>query len=237
MHLCIRFFICLCISFSAALQAGSLANEKVITIHGILGSPWNMYYLAGPLENEKMEVIHWGYPSRDKKIAEHAEDLVVMLQIEAEKNPGKPIHFLTHSMGGLILRAALNHPNCPSEAMIGSAVLLAPPNQGAAWGRLISEFYLANYFGKDQAGRELMTEQDFEHLGQFPPTMNVMVVAGNASINFFISGPNDGTVAVEETYLTTPHRHEIIFQGHKSILFSKEAALLVKNFFAEFCGL
>lgn len=229
----ITFFISLYLTISTLLHAGSLADEKVITIHGIFGSPWNMYYLAGPLENEKMEVIHWGYPSRDKKILDHAEDLVIMLQQEAEKQPGKAIHFLTHSMGGLILRAAINHPDCPTEALIGNAVLLAPPNQGSAWGRLISEFAFANQIGKDQAASELMNQENFEHLGQFPETMKVMVIAGNAGINPFIPGPNDGTVGVEETRLTTPHCHEVIFQGHKSILLSKTAALLSLEFFKE----
>lgn len=228
-----RFLVLFVLNFfvAFALQAGPLANEKVITIHGILGSPWNMYYLAGPLENEKMEVLHWGYPSRDKTIMEHAGDLVITLKEEAEKNPGKPIYFLAHSMGGLILRAALNHPDCPPEAHMGAAVLVATPNQGAAWGRMLKDFYLANYFGKDKAARELMTEEDFEHLGQFPSTMNVMVIAGDYSLNYFLPGPSDGTVMVSETYLTTPHSHEIVHYTHVGILFSKQAATLIKDFF------
>ncbi|MBA3957439.1 MAG: hypothetical protein H0X51_03460 [Parachlamydiaceae bacterium] len=226
----IRTFCFFLITWSTVAYATTLKNEKLITIHGFFGSPWNMYFLVKPLEKEQMSISHWGYASRDKKIQEHAEDLVRQLQEEAVQNPGKPINFLTHSMGGLILRAGLNHPDCPLEAKVGRAVLLAPPNQGAVWGRMIAEFSLANYIGRDQSGKELMTERDFEHLGQFPDTMEVMVIAGNFSLNVLIPGENDGTVAVEETYLTTPHQHVIIKQGHKSILLSKQASELAKDF-------
>ena len=190
-----------------------------------------MYQVAKPVEKEGMNVVHWGYPSLEKKIVEHGADLVLMLQEMAAVNPGKPIHFLTHSMGGLVLRAALNDPECPEEAKIGVAVLLAPPNQGAYWARAMYWIELVKYIGGDQSARELMTEPNFEHLGQFPEIMPVLVIAGNFSFNFLIPGPNDGSVAVSETYLTTSHEHVIIPEGHKGILFSNESARLAKEFF------
>lgn len=223
----ICYFVLLLLTLTISLQA----NEKLVTIHGIFGSAWNLKYLASPLEGEGMDVTYWGYPSRDKVITEHAEDLVLELQTIAQQNPGQPINFLTHSMGGLILRAAVNLPDCPPEALIGKAVLVAPPNQGAVWGRMVGELDIANKLGKDKAGKELMTEQDFEHLGQFPDSMQVMVIAGNFSLNFLIPGENDGTVAVSETYLNTPHRHEVVKAGHKGILISSEAAALIHSFF------
>lgn len=233
MYKIVNYFFILFISLSTYASALSLENEQVVTIHGFFGTTWNMYYTSSFLESEKMVVNHWGYPSTEKKIVEHAQDLVIYLQELASKNPGEPIHFLTHSMGGLILRAAMNHPSCPPEAHIGKAVLLAPPNQGAVWGRLLGEFSISNFLGGNQSGYELMTEFDFEHLGQFPDTKDVMVVAGNFSINPLIDGENDGTVAVSETYLTTPHKHRVILIGHKTILFSRQVSLLVKSFFLD----
>lgn len=87
--------------------------------------------------------------------------------------------------------------------------------------------------GKDKAGQELMTEFDFEHLGQFPESLQVMVIAGNYSLNFLIDGENDGTIAVSETVLSTPHRHEVIKAGHKGILLNNDAAFLIKGFLLE----
>lgn len=217
----------------SSLAAYSLEGQTLVTIHGFLGAPWNMFYLSAPYEDKGIKVINWGYPSREKKIEEHAADLVKELQAIAQQQPGIPMHFLTHSMGGLVLRAALNHPDCPTEAKIGRAVLLAPPNQGACWGRFLEHFPLAHDIGLDESGKQLMTEFNFEHLGEFPDTLRVLVIAGNSSLNPLIPGENDGTVAVEETFLTTPHQHFVIKAGHKSILISKKAASLAKAFFEE----
>lgn len=220
---------------SGSIHANSLENETLVTIHGFLGTPYNMYYLAKPLKKEKMLVAHWGYSSRDKTIRHHAEDLVSYLKTLALASPGKPIHFLAHSMGGLILRSALNHPECPAEAQRGAAILVGTPNGGSAWARRLGEFSIVQSLVKDQSGKELMTEMNFDHLGEFPQTMRVMVIAGNFSMNFFLAGENDGTVMVEETYLKTPHQHVILKQGHKSILFSNYTAGLAKNFLLENC--
>lgn len=227
-----NFLFIILISLSAYANAKSFEKETLVTVHGFLGASWNMHYISNYLENKNLnlKIKHWEYPSREKKIAEHAQDLAIYLQKLALKNPGEPIHFLTHSMGGLILRAAVNHPSCPPEALIGKTVQLAPPNQGAVWGRLLGEFSVSNYLGGDQSGYELMNAHDFEHLGQLPETMNVMVIAGNFSINPWIEEENDGTVAVSETHLTTPHQHVIIPVGHKSILFSKKTSRLVNAF-------
>jgi pimeloyl-ACP methyl ester carboxylesterase len=230
-----KIYIAISVLFlnTSCLLANSLDNKPLITIHGFTGAAWNMYYIAHPLEKAGMDVTHWDYPSRDKTIQEHAEDLVVLLNAKATKTPGQPIHFLTHSMGGLVLRAAVNHPECPLEAKIGKAVLLAPPNQGTYWGRFIKKFYLVRYIAKDKSGHELMTELDFEHLGSFPDTMQVMVIAGNFGFNPFIPTENDGEVTVEETFLKTPHHHVTLYAGHKSIIFSKKAANFAKGFFQE----
>jgi pimeloyl-ACP methyl ester carboxylesterase len=229
--------ICLILSLeTTALSASPLENEQLFTIHGIMGSDWNLYYLANSLEKEQMEITYWGYPSRDKTIMEHGADLAIILRDHAALHPGQPIHFLTHSMGGLVLRAAVNHPECPPEALFGKAILVAPPNQGAAWGRFLEQFALAHAIGKEHAGRELMTEKDFEHLGQFPETMEILVIAGNMSINFLIKEENDGIVAVSETALTTPHHHEVIWAGHKAILLSKKAATMIHDYFVRTIG-
>lgn len=212
------------------LYGNSLQGEKLVAIHGYSGAPWNMYFVAKPLEKEQMSITYWGYPSKDKLIEEHAADLVAFLQNEALKDPGQPIHFLTHSMGGLVLRAALNHPECPPEAQIGRAVLLVPPNQGTAWGRLLGEFSLPQYIAREYSGQQLLSELDFEHLGQFPDAMEVLVIAGNFGINYILSGENDGVVTVEETYLSTPHKHIVLNRGHKTILLSQEAANLAHDF-------
>lgn len=230
MNKIIQFFGFLLIA-SAPLYSSVEPDEKIVLIHGFFGASWNLKYHEYMLKKHGLDTILWDYSSREKTIQMHAEDLVTFLQNEAVNHPGQPIHFVTHSMGGLVLRAAINHPKCPLEAKSGRAVLLSPPNQGAMWGRTIGEWKVVSALCQDKSGRELLTQSNFDYLGEFPLSMQIKVIAGDHSFNPFISVPNDGTVTVEETILNTPHEHETIHQEHHSILLSKKANRLIYEFF------
>lgn len=222
-----KSFIITCLFFFCfSLQAG----QQLVCIHGLLGAPWNLFYYEYSFINNGWDVLNWGYSSLNKTIEEHANDLVIELNKLALEKPGYPLHFVCHSMGGLVLRAAVNHPNCPLEAQIGKAVLLGTPNQGASWGRFLEQFSLVKKIGKDKSALQLMTKENFDHLGQFPETMEVMVIAGNFSLNPLIKEDNDGIVTVAETVLSTPHKHVTLYVGHKGMLISKQAMEHVKMF-------
>lgn len=206
-------------------------DEKIVLIHGFLGASWNLKYHEYMLKKAQFNVTSWDYPSQKKTIPQHAEDLVNHLKTIAEKYPQRPIHFVTHSMGGLVLRAAINHPECPIEAKTGKAVLLVPPNQGTVWGRKLGECRIISALLQDKSGRELLTQNHFCYLGEFPNTMQIKVIAGSQSFNPFLTIPNDGIVTVQETVLNTPHEHTVIKEEHHLILLSKTANQLIMEFF------
>ena len=104
-----------------------LESQTVVLVHGFLRSKLNMSAVSHSLKKEGWQVVNWSYPSRKRRIEEHSDKLVLQLNKIAKQNPNQPISFVTHSMGGLIVRCALNHPDCPKEAKLGKAVLIAPP--------------------------------------------------------------------------------------------------------------
>ncbi len=205
-------------------------DESVVCIHGFLESSWNMHFMAKNLKRSGWKVFNWNYESRNKKIEEHSQDLVRELQKIASKHPNKPIHFVAHSMGCLIVRSALNHAECPEEAKTGKAILLAPPNQGSSWGRILAKFPFAKKMAKNFSGKQLMEEESFQNLGEFPPSKKILIMAGNLGFNPFITGENDGVVAVHETFLNTPHQHVVIKREHATIVFSKKALTIADQF-------
>lgn len=208
------------------------AKQPLVCIHGILGAPWNMHLYAKNFARKGFIVTNWGYPSREKNIEEHGANLAQELKKIARQNPGEPIYFLGHSMGCLVIRSALNHPDCPKEAKIGRAVLLAPPNKGSTYARFLNSFSFPRWIAQDWAGKQLFTKKNFDYLGEFPDTMDkVMVIAGTFGLNPFIKGDNDGSVAVEETKLNTPHKLVTINRGHHTIVMSKDVYGLALNFF------
>jgi hypothetical protein len=200
-----------------------------------------MIPMANTLRNEGLQVYLWDYPSRKKNIEEHATNLVEVLNVIASREPGKPIHFVTHSLGGIIVRTAVNHADCPREAKIGKAILLAPPNKGAILARNLKGCPIISWvFGK-KAGSQLLnyTEEEMSDLGDFPSSMKVLVVAGtrgNSLSSCWVQEPNDGKVTVEETKLSCPHIHKTLHVSHSWIMTSRESIELTKNFlFLEPC--
>ncbi len=201
----------------------------VFCIHGFYRTKLNMYFIAKSLKKDN-EVYNWRYKSRDKYINEHAQDLVNQLIEIAKNNPNKPINFVTHSMGGLVLRCALNHKACPIEAKIGKAVLIAAPNKGSVMAQKLQKSRLVRYLFKDKAGSELMKKKDFDDLGVFPASMEILQIVGTFGLNPWLHEKNDGKIAVSETKLNSPYKQINVKASHSWICYSPKVIRYVKEF-------
>lgn len=210
-------------------------DGSVVCLHGFFRSYKCMIPVANTLRNEGFDVYLWDYPCRHRTIEEHAENLVEVLKIIAKNRPSEPIHFVTHSLGGIIVRAAVNHPECPEEAKIGKAVLYAPPNHGSELARKFHGCPAIRWiFGKG-AGSQLLTftKNEMDALGNFPSTMDVLILAGQKRhriLSIWTDDPNDGKVTVNETRLSTPHKHKTLNASHTWIMRSRESIALTKEF-------
>ena len=204
----------------------------VVCIHGFLGSTWNMCFLAKNLRKNQWDVDNWRYSSRENLISEHGAKLAQHLIKLAKKRPKKPIHFVAHSMGALVLLSALNHSLCPEEAKVGRIALVAPLLKGSSWARWLGQFSFFRWFLKDFSGKELTQETNFDKFGTYPDSLEkILVITGKASINPFFEEENDGTLSIYETSLDQPHERFVVNCGHKTILFSKKVCWLISNFF------
>jgi pimeloyl-ACP methyl ester carboxylesterase len=196
--------------------------ETVVLVHGFMQSKIHMAPVNYSLQKDGWTTVNWSYPSKDKYIEEHGKDLALQLQKIAEQNPNQPIHFVTHSMGGLVVRSALNQENCPKEAKMGKAVLIATPNQGSSFARKLSGYISVRWALGTKSGRELMLtpEGGFDKLGEFPESVSVLLIAGKY----------DRKVSISETSLNTPYTRVIHPSCHSLICYSPRVMKETKTF-------
>ena len=194
----------------------NVKQEKLILIHGFMNHQ-SMNSINGIFRKNGYDVENYQYKSRDKNIKAHAKDLVSRLRRLSDKNT--PINFVAFSLGGLVLKSALNHRNCPDNAKYGKIILISSPTNGSKIARFLGKSkWIRKIFG-DGSGKDLYTTEEggFSHLGEFPKTAKVLVISGTFGFNPLFEGRNDGKVAVSESCLKTPHRHEYVNAGHSWI--------------------
>lgn len=198
------------------------ATEVVVLLHGIFRSKYDMIPLENFLKRHGFSTLNISYPSRKKSL----ESLAAFLHDSIKNNPvcqhSSRIHFVTHSMGGLVVRY---YVEIYKPSKLGKVVMFAPPNSGsefADWlsdNRLFSRLYKILY---GPAGEQLKTL--YEHIDG-PITYSLGIIAGNRSYvpitNFILPGEHDGTVPVARTTLHGQQDHIVLPITHTFIMFSK----------------
>lgn len=187
--------------------------ETVILVHGLGRTRWSLWRVEQALREDGYKVVNVSYPSRSVSIERLTRDYLAPL-VAAEAAAPR-LHFVTHSMGGILLRCYLRDHPLPNG---GRVVMLAPPNQGSELAdRLKPNWFYRRVNGP--AGQQLGVADLPAALGSWPANAGPLgIIAGNRSLNPLFSaafpGPNDGKVSVAgarlagmSDFLVVPHSH------------------------------
>ncbi len=200
----------------------------VILLHGLGRSVGSMTALERALTAHGYSVRNVGYPSRDADL----EELVVHLAGEVKRcceAQDVPVHFVTHSMGGILVRAFLAEHR-PEN--LGRVVMLAPPNGGSEWVDALRDSHLFALAGP--AAGELGTDAESAPTRLGPVDFELGVLIGNKSWNplgsWLIPGDDDGTVAVDSARIEGMKDFRVVDESHTFIVRSPEVIAEVIHF-------
>lgn len=192
------------------------APATVVLLHGLGRSARNMLVMKWRLEARGYRVCNVGYDTRVPTLEDAINE--VSEAIEGCASTGERVDFVTHSLGGLVLRGLLDrHP----RANLGRAVMIAPPNAGSEIAdRLRTLAPLDRVMGP--LSIQLGTRK--ADLPQRLPIPGIPfgVIAGNQWVNpagpLWLPAPHDGTVSVASTRLRGMRDHIVLPYTHTFIV-------------------
>lgn len=196
-------------------------NEFIVLLHGILRSKLDMFPLEKYLENKGYTVLNILYPSRELSLEDISQFVDDKIKSCPNYRPDMILHFVTHSMGGLIARYYID---TYKPQNLGKVVMMGPPNTGSEFADWLSDVKILAPLYKTiygPAGQQMRT--DYKHKDQsinFP----LGIIAGTSSINplapWVLQGEHDGIVPVERTKIEGMSDHIVMKTNHSFMMFN-----------------
>ncbi len=224
-------FILLVLLFTQASTAYASPNntECVILLHGMGRTAFSMNSMESYLKEHGYQTISHNYPSTSQTIEQISKNIVPKFVRECNANATK-IHFVTHSLGGIITRYYLQSNHLPEGSRV---VMLSPPNKGS---EIADRFHDSTWYRwlTGPPGQQLTTDSNSLPNNLKPISYEVGIISGRNTLEPWFSrlipGEDDGKVSVESAKLPEMKDFLVVDHAHTFIMKSNKVKLQVLNF-------
>jgi pimeloyl-ACP methyl ester carboxylesterase len=200
-------------------------SSTVILVHGLWMSGFELGVLRHRLNAEYgFNALAFSYHSVTETMVDH----VRRLREFAQQQTSDEVHFVGHSMGGIVV---MNLLEATQDLKPGRAVLLGSPVCGSRAAEGLARWPV----GRVLIGHALDHVSPSHTVRHWDGRRDVGVIAGSSAMGlgrFFtqLDGDHDGTVLVEETQLEGAADRIVMPVTHTGMVFSAEVAQEVANF-------
>jgi len=218
------------VSMITAFGAASAA-ECVVLLHGLARTSSSLNTMQKALDEEGYLTANIDYPSRQHEIAALADMAVEdgLTACRAGENV-ETIHFVTHSLGGILVRQYLRNKSIDE---LGRVVMMGPPNQGSNAADDLQGLPGFDWLN-GPAGHQLGKGEASVPLALGPVDFELGVIAGNRSIDpvtsAVLENPDDGRVSIEDTKIEGMDDFVIVDHSHAFMMRMRTPIELTKNF-------
>lgn len=201
-----------------ARDRGVEKNACVILLHGLGRTKHSMAKIEKRLKALGYMTVNHGYPSTEQDIKALASTYVAEAVNCCNKQSAKKIHFITHSLGGILVRQYLQENSVPEG---GRVVMLSPPNKGSEIADELKDAFFYKWV-TGPAGQQLGTDDKSVPHRLKPIDVAVGVIAGNKSFDPWFSaiipGDDDGKVSVGRAKLEEMNDFLVVENSHAFIM-------------------
>lgn len=224
-----KIILVLCFALLNTQATASEPKETIVLLHGLGRGPISMLILKLRLQREGYQVISESYASTEQGIEDHTQWLSELLD-SCCREGSENTHFVTHSLGGIVLRQYLEKNEFPN---LGRVVMLAPPNQGSEIADFFMNWKLFKTFS-GPTGQQLGTDANSVPNTLEPVDFDLGVITGNFSysrqMSRLIPGPDDGVVGVKRARIPGMKDFLVVPRSHSFIMNSEDVASEVVTF-------
>jgi triacylglycerol lipase len=218
----------------AGNKLSAAGSDYVILLHGLGRTPLSMKRIEWTLRKQNYRVINVSYPSTRVSVQDAADHwLDDVLKTRVTDGSAK-IHFVAHSLGGIVLRQYLANHEIPN---LGRVVMLAPPNHGSELADRLRNNCLYR-LATGPAGQQLGTSEASVPNRLGPIDFELGVIAGDRSLNALFSswipGPDDGKVSVRSA-MVPGAEFLLVHKSHTWMAWSGRVAGAISDFLRTGC--